>query len=95
MSVEDILNEHWKTYGRNYFTRYDYEECETSAAEKMMDHLEDYIKSGSLVGKKFTSNGKEYVVKVTDNFSYTDPIDKSVAKNQVNYEFFAIFVYFV
>lgn len=83
MGVEEILNEHWKTYGRNYFTRYDYEECDSLAAENMMNHLESFISSGGLVSKNFSSNGKEYVVKAMDNFSYTDPIDKSVANNQV------------
>lgn len=87
MSVKEILLEHWKTYGRNYFTRYDYEECDTVAADNMMNHLENHMKSGNLVGKKFTSDGKNYIVKVCDNFSYTDPIDKSVAKNQVNVYF--------
>ncbi|KAJ8917283.1 hypothetical protein NQ315_002300 [Exocentrus adspersus] len=82
MSVEDILKEHWQTYGRNYFTRYDYEECESDAANEMMVHLERLIASDSFVGKSFTSSGKSYTVSKADNFSYVDPIDNSVAKNQ-------------
>ncbi|XP_050292995.1 phosphoglucomutase [Anthonomus grandis grandis] len=82
MGVEDILKEHWKLYGRNYFTRYDYEECETDGANKMMAHLESLLTDNSFLGKTFTSDGKTYKVSKADNFSYVDPIDKSVAKNQ-------------
>ncbi|ENN77623.1 phosphoglucomutase [Dendroctonus ponderosae] len=82
MGVEDILKEHWKLYGRNYFTRYDYEECETESANQLMQHLEALIADGSFVGKSFCSGGKSYTVAKADNFSYVDPIDNSVANNQ-------------
>ncbi|XP_018323607.1 phosphoglucomutase [Agrilus planipennis] len=80
--VEDILKEHWQLYGRNYFTRYDYEECESDAASDMMQHLEGLIKTGEIVGKSFSDSGKQYKIKKMDNFSYTDPIDNSEAMNQ-------------
>ncbi|CAH0549363.1 unnamed protein product [Brassicogethes aeneus] len=82
MSVEEILNEHWCQYGRNFFTRYDYEECEGKGANDMMATLESMLTSSGFVGREFSSLGKTYKVKVGDNFSYVDPIDKSVAKNQ-------------
>ncbi|KAG5878373.1 hypothetical protein JTB14_020611 [Gonioctena quinquepunctata] len=82
MGVEEILKEHWSIYGRNYFTRYDYEECESDAAKKLIEYLEKLIKCNSFVGKTFTSSGKTYKVSKADNFSYVDPIDKSVANNQ-------------
>ncbi|CAG9769927.1 unnamed protein product [Ceutorhynchus assimilis] len=82
MGVEDILKEHWKTYGRNYFSRYDYEEVETEGANAMMQHLENLIVSKDFVGKTLASNCKTYKVANADNFSYVDPIDHSVAKNQ-------------
>ncbi|CAH1380723.1 hypothetical protein MTP99_004682 [Tenebrio molitor] len=82
MSIEDILTEHWKTYGRNYFTRYDYEECDSNDAGKMMAHLEETIADPKFVGKEYSAGGKTYKVKQADNFSYVDPIDKSVTKNQ-------------
>lgn len=85
MGVEDILKEHWKLYGRNYFTRYDYEECETEPANQLMQHLEALIADCSFVGKSFCSGGKSYTVAKADNFSYVDPIDNSVANNQVIY----------
>lgn len=81
-SVEEIMKAHWAKYGRNYFTRYDYEECDGDKAKAMMDDLEKKINSGELVGKTFDGAGKTYKVKLTDNFSYTDPIDNSKAFKQ-------------
>lgn len=82
-SVEDILIDHWKTYGRNYFTRYDYENCDSQRCNDMMDRLQKLIDEKSLIGQSLTGEGKTYKVKLADNFSYTDPIDASVASNQV------------
>jgi len=41
LSVEHIVREHWSTYGRNYYSRYDYEGCESGPAEKMMANLRE------------------------------------------------------
>ena len=83
-SVETILKEHWKIYGRNFFTRYDYEECAVEPCNKMMDHLQKFVDDKGNVGKKFVSqSGKTYVVSNIDNFEYIDPIDHSVTTNQV------------
>ncbi|KAL3270843.1 hypothetical protein HHI36_021362 [Cryptolaemus montrouzieri] len=81
-SVEEIMKEHWAKYGRNYFTRYDYEECDGEKSKAMMDDLEKRINSGELVGKSFDGANKTYKVKLADNFSYTDPIDHSKATKQ-------------
>lgn len=48
----------------------------------MMAALETKITDPAFVSKEFTSGGKTYKVKVADNFSYNDPIDKSVATKQ-------------
>ena len=80
-SVQDLIQSHWKAMGRNFFTRYDYENCDSSSCNQMMKELE--AKLSSLVGQTFkTSTGKEYVVKIADNFSYTDPVDGSITTNQ-------------
>lgn len=81
-NVEEILVDHWKQYGRNFFTRYDYENCETAPAEKMMEVLNAFISDSSNVGKVFSHDGKIYKIKKADNFSYEDPIDKSVSVKQ-------------
>ncbi|GLT76732.1 hypothetical protein SLA2020_483750 [Shorea laevis] len=77
VSVSDVVKEHWATYGRNFFSRYDYEECESEGANKMIEHLRGLI-SKSMAGEKFGN----YVLKFADDFTYTDPVDGSVASKQ-------------
>ncbi|EZA53283.1 Phosphoglucomutase [Ooceraea biroi] len=81
-SVEDILLDHWKIYGRNFFTRYDYENCDSASADKMMRSIEALIQKPDFTGRKLQYEGKEYVVKHADNYSYTDPVDGSKAAKQ-------------
>jgi phosphoglucomutase len=75
-SVEDILREHWYNYGRNYYSRHDYEEVDSDRANQLVAHLNDQLPT--LVGKEFGN----YQVEYADDFSYTDPIDQSISKNQ-------------
>lgn len=82
-SIEDILKNHWSIYGRNYFTRYDYEDCDLEPCNNMVVALEKKITDPSFVGQEYSHGGKTYKVKVADNFSYTDPVDKSVSSKQV------------
>lgn len=63
--------------------RYDYEEVDSDAANKMIKDLETAMFDPSFFGKKFSSGDKSYEVAVADNFAYTDPVDGSVSKNQV------------
>lgn len=63
--------------------RYDYEEVDSDAANKMIKDLEKAMFDPSFIGKKFSSGDKSYEVAVADNFAYTDPVDGSVSKNQV------------
>lgn len=39
--MRDIVRKHWATYGRNYYTRYDYEGVEKEGANKMMDYMRE------------------------------------------------------
>lgn len=75
-SVEDIVKEHWKTYGRNYYSRHDYEGIETDKANTLMENLRSLLPS--LPGKQYA----QYEVKYADDFSYTDPVDGSVSQKQ-------------
>jgi phosphoglucomutase len=75
-SVEDIVREHWQTYGRNYYSRHDYEGVESDRANALMEHLKSSL--SELKGKQFGN----YTVEYADNFSYTDPVDGSVSENQ-------------
>lgn len=82
-SIRDILNNHWIKYGRNYFTRYDYENVSSEAGEKLMEGLTKLITDPKTVGMTFSDpTGKSYKMAACDNFEYTDPIDGSVSKNQ-------------
>lgn len=68
-----------------FFVRYDYEECALEPCNEMMEKLEKTITDPSFAGKEFSFGGKTYKVKVADNFSYTDPVDKSVSTKQVRF----------
>ncbi|XP_056114793.1 phosphoglucomutase-1 [Rhinichthys klamathensis goyatoka] len=81
-SVEDIMKDHWQRFGRNFFTRYDYEEVDSDAANKMIDHLQTTMSDKAFVGQNFSSGDKTYQVEKADNFEYTDPVDGSVSKGQ-------------
>merc|ERR1719174_2814619 len=55
-SVETILKDHWKVYGRNFFTRYDYEECPVDPCNKVMENLQTFVDDRQSLGKEFFSN---------------------------------------
>ncbi len=75
-SVEDILREHWLKYGRNFYTRHDYESIDSNIAKNIMVQLHDNI--ATLAGKTFGTRRVAY----SDDFSYTDPIDGSISTGQ-------------
>jgi phosphoglucomutase len=76
MSVLDLVREHWRTYGRNYYTRHDYEAIDLDAAHGLMDALRDATKT--LPGKSFGA----HKVEAADDFAYHDPVDGSDAADQ-------------
>ncbi len=67
ISVLDLVREHWRTYGRNYYTRHDYEEIDLTAAKGLMSALRDATKT--LPGKSFGA----LKVEAADDFAYHDP----------------------
>jgi phosphoglucomutase len=75
-SVAEIVQEHWRRFGRNFYTRYDYEAIDTGAANGLMTQLQARL--ADLPGT--TLDG--YTVDYADNFAYTDPVDGSVSENQ-------------
>ncbi len=75
-SVADIVREHWRTYGRNYYTRHDYEAVDSKAADGLVNALR--AQSPTLPGQKLGS----YTVDYADDFRYVDPIDDSVSEKQ-------------
>lgn len=83
-SVNDVLQAHYATYGRNFFSRYDYEEVDSKGANDLMSALASKFSSSGFVGSKLG----QFEVAEADDFSYTDPIDGSVSKNQGLYILF-------
>jgi phosphoglucomutase len=79
VGIDDVLQAHFAKYGRNFFTRYDYEEVDAVAAGKVVDLVLKQIQDGSLLKREFHGGFK---VSHADDFSYTDPVDKSVSNNQ-------------
>jgi phosphoglucomutase len=75
-SVEAILRDHWRRYGRNYYSRHDYEALDTAAAEALVSDLRSRLVS--LAGQ---SAGSLEVATASD-FSYVDPVDGSTTSRQ-------------
>jgi phosphoglucomutase len=75
-SVAEIVHDHWQQFGRNYYTRHDYEAVPSDSARTLMSDLE--AKLPSLIGQVLAGRTVSYA----DNFSYTDPIDNSVSTGQ-------------
>lgn len=76
MSVADIMEEHWATYGRNYYSRHDFEAVPAEKADRLMDNLRGKLAElpGTIIGSS--------TVEFADDFSYRDPIDNSVSAHQ-------------
>ncbi len=75
-SVEALVRAHWAKFGRNFYSRHDYEAIETAAANALMVDLRAQLPA--LAGQSF--DGQR--VNIADDFSYTDPVDGSVATKQ-------------
>jgi len=75
-SVETIVREHWARFGRNVYSRHDYEDIPVAAANAVMKLLHDSF--NSLHGAQFG----RLQVRLCDDFSYTDPVDGSVSTGQ-------------
>ncbi|KAJ7759193.1 phosphoglucomutase [Mycena metata] len=84
LGINDILYAHYATYGRSFFSRYDYEEVPSTGANALVAHLNLALDSSSLTNTEHTSasTGTKFTVSGLYDFAYTDPIDHSVSKNQ-------------
>lgn len=75
-SVIEIVQDHWATYGRTYYSRHDYEAIETDRANQLIDALTGQL--DDLPGQRAGT----LVIERADSFSYHDPVDGSVSHNQ-------------
>lgn len=74
--VAAIVHEHWQHFGRNYYTRHDYEAVDKERAEALMTALKDQLPG--LIGTQVAG----MTVTLADDFAYTDPVDGSVSRHQ-------------
>jgi len=75
-SVAELVTQHWQNYGRNYYSRHDYEGVDSERAERMMQTLRDQL---SRLPQQKLGN---YTVQYADDFRYEDPIDGSISEHQ-------------
>jgi phosphoglucomutase len=75
-SVAEVLHAHWAEYGRDHYSRHDYEAVDTDGAERMMARLRDRLPE--LSGQSFAGR----TVESADEFAYDDPVDGSRAEAQ-------------
>jgi phosphoglucomutase len=76
LSVRELLEQHWNRFGRDYYTRHDYEEVSSEAGDALMAGLRSRLPS--LPGQRLGP----YLVQHADDFAFTDPIDASTATAQ-------------
>ncbi|KAK4261758.1 hypothetical protein QN277_004714 [Acacia crassicarpa] len=83
VTVEDIVRKHWATYGRHYYTRYDYENVDAGGAKELMAYLVKLQSSLSEVNQiiKGVRSDVSNVVHA-DEFEYKDPVDGSISSHQ-------------
>jgi len=74
--ADAVVRDHWATFGRDYYTRHDYEEIDSEAAKRLMDGLR--AKLATLPGQKLG----DLTVAAADDFRYVDPVDGSVTEQQ-------------
>jgi len=74
--VREILDEHWRRFGRHYYTRHDYEGVDAAAAQALVDRLR--AMAGGLAGQGIG----DFTVAYADDFAYTDPVDGSRSERQ-------------
>ncbi|MFT3803103.1 MAG: alpha-D-glucose phosphate-specific phosphoglucomutase [Burkholderiaceae bacterium] len=80
-SVEQIVREHWARYGRNFYSRHDYEGVDSAAANGLIADLRAALPT--LPGRVLTTSaGETLTVASADDFAYTDPVDQSVSRAQ-------------
>lgn len=79
VSVSDIIKNHWKKYGRNFYCRYDYEGVASEDADKLMEYIRtEFVHKGTST----TADETEIKLIKAEEFTYTDPVDGSSVSGQ-------------
>lgn len=75
-SVVEVLAAHWQRFGRDYYSRHDYEALEVAKANAVMDEIRGQL--NGLGGQQICG----LTLSHADEFAYEDPIDGSISRNQ-------------
>lgn len=75
-SVAELMKDHWAEYGRNYYSRHDYEDVDAAAANRLMDGLRSQF--DAIIGQSYGP----LTVSTADEFAYDDPVDGSHSAGQ-------------
>ena len=75
-SVADLVHQHWRTFGRNFYSRHDYEDIDSEAATELIQNLRRQLPE--LRGKRIGSYG----IAFADDFAYIVPVDGSTTDRQ-------------
>ncbi|BAW80733.1 phosphoglucomutase/phosphomannomutase alpha/beta/alpha domain I [Candidatus Nitrosoglobus terrae] len=75
-SVEAIVRKHWAKYGRNFYSRHDYENLPSDQTQQLIEDLRQQLPN--LIGKQFN----QHQITLADDFSYHDPVDQSITSGQ-------------
>ncbi|GBG24002.1 Phosphoglucomutase [Hondaea fermentalgiana] len=82
VTVEDVVREHWDTFGRNYYTRYDYENVDADLAQKVMSRLNGIIFMFEVSNRAPVDIGAGFTLANCDEFEFHDEVDGSVSPHQ-------------
>jgi len=74
--VQTLLQNHWRAFGRHYYSRHDYENIDAQIADSMMQSMLEALRG--CVGQAIADD----VIRQADEFTYVDPIDASRAEHQ-------------
>ena len=75
-TVADLVRAHWQRFGRNYYSRHDYEGIDAGIADSLLADLRAALPG--LAGRRF----KDYTVDLADDFAYRDPVDGATSEHQ-------------
>ncbi|MFM8659801.1 MAG: alpha-D-glucose phosphate-specific phosphoglucomutase [Cyanobium sp.] len=75
-SVAEVMEDHWRRFGRHYYSRHDYEAIASEAAHGLYDRLKAMLPE--LVGQPFAGR----TIATADDFAYSDPVDGSLTSGQ-------------
>ncbi len=82
LSVADIVTEHWAKYGRIFYTRHDYDGIALENATAIMSHLRALVEDPAQSATALQKIQLPSPLESSDDFTYEDPIDQSVSRNQ-------------